>query len=128
MTRKTAYLRRGRAVTFLHPVPAGVRACAGFGLPEVIVAVTVLGAGVLGVAAVGSAAQKLAQIAAVRSAQTVAAASLLENVPAYGRGHLEVSVDTVGVAPGLIEIQVTVSGLGPAGEQEWVTRRALSGP
>lgn len=128
MTRKTAYLRRFRAVTFLHRVPPGVRTCAGLGLPEVIVAVTVLGAGILGVAAVGGAARKLAHMGAVRSAQTVAAAGTLENATVAGRGRLEVAVDTVGVSPGLIEIRVTVGGSGPAGDQEWVTRRALSGP
>ncbi|MCK5447813.1 MAG: prepilin-type N-terminal cleavage/methylation domain-containing protein [Gemmatimonadetes bacterium] len=127
MTRKTPYLRRFNVVTFLHPVLAGVRARSGFGLPEVIVAVTVFGAGVLGVAALGGAAGKLAHIAAVRSAQTVAAGSTLEHTPADVRGQLEVTVDTVGIVPGLIEIRVTVSGSGSAGARQWVARRSSTG-
>jgi len=128
MTRNTAYVSRFNVVKFLHPVLAGVRARRGLGLPEVIVAVTVFGVGVLGVAALGSAARNLAHIAAVRSAQTVAAGSTLENVPVDVRGHLEVTVDTAGVAPGLIEIRLTVSGSGSAGARRWVARRLSTGP
>jgi len=128
MTRNTAYVSRFNVVKFLHPVLAEDRARTGFGLPEVIVAVTVFGAGVLGVAAVGGAARNLAHIAAVRSAQTVAAGSTLENVPVEVRGHLEVTVDTAAVAPRLIEIRVTVSGSGSAGARQWVARRLSTGP
>jgi len=94
----------------------------------VIVAVTLFGAGVLGVAAVGGAARNLAHIAAVRSAQTVAAGSTLENVPLDVPGHLEVTADTAAVAPGLIEIRVTVSGWRSAGARQWVARRLSTGP
>ena len=128
MTRNTPDFRRISVVKFLHPVLAEDRARAGFGLPEVIVAVTVFGVGALGVAAVGSAAWKLAHIAAVRSAQTVAAGSTLENTPAEVRGNLEVTADTAAVAPGLIEIRVTVSGSGSAGARQWVARRPSKGP
>ena len=128
MTRKTPYVRRCNVVKFLHPVLAEDRSRTGFGLPEVIVAVTLFGAGVLGVAAVGGAARNLAHIAAVRSAQTVAAGSTLENVPVEVRGHLEATVDTAAVAPGLIEIRVTVSGSGSAGARQWVARRLSTGP
>lgn len=128
MTRITPYVSRFNVVKFLHPVLAGDRARTGFGLPEVIVAVTVFGAGVLGVAAVGGAARNLAHIAAVRSAQTVAAGSALENVPVDVRGHLEVTADTAAVAPGLIEIRLTVSGSGSAGARRWVVRRLVAGP
>mgnify|MGYP007044810550 CR=1 FL=1 len=56
MARNTPKVSRIEVVKFLHPVLAEDRARTGFGLPEVIVAVTVFGAGVLGVAAVGGAA------------------------------------------------------------------------
>jgi hypothetical protein len=128
MTRNTPDVSRINVVKFLHPVFAEDRSRTGFGLPEVIVAVTVFGAGVLGVAAVGGAARNLAHIAAVRSAQTVAAGSTLENVPGDARGHLEVTADTAAVAPGLIEIRVTVSGWRSAGERQWVVRRLSTGP
>jgi hypothetical protein len=128
MTRKTLYFRRFSVVAFLHPVLTGTRARAGIGLPEVVVAVTVLGAGIIGVAAVGGAARKLATIAAVRSAQTVVAGTTLERAPADVRENLGVMVDTVGVAPGLIEIRLTVSGSGLANERLWVARRPSRGP
>jgi len=128
MTRNTPYFRRFSVVAFLHPVLAGTRVRAGFGLPEVVVAVTVLGAGILGVAAVGGAARKLAHIAAVRSAQTVVASTTLERAPADVRWDLEVMVDTIAIAPGLIEIQLTVSGSGSAGARLWVARRPSGSP
>lgn len=128
MTRNTPCVRRFNVVKFLHPVLAGDRARTGFGLLEAIVAVTVFGVGVLGVAAVVGAARNLAHIAAVRSAQTVAAGSVLENVPMEIRGYLEVAADTAAVAPGLIEIRVTVSGSGSAGARQWVARRLSAGP
>ena len=128
MTRNTPDLRRIHVVKFLHPVLVEDRARSGFGLPEVIVAVTVFGAGVLGVAAVGGAARNLAHIAAVRSAQTVAAGSTLENAPADVRGDLEVTADTAAVVAGLIEIRVTVSGSRSAGARQWVARRLSNGP
>lgn len=128
ITRNTPDVSRFNVVKFLHPVLAEDRARTGFGLPEVIVAVTVFGAGVLGVAALGGTAQKLAHIAAVRSAQTVAAGGTIENFPAHVPGHLEVTADTAAVAPGLIEIRVTVSGSGSAGARQWVVRRLSKGP
>ena len=128
MTGNIPYFSRFGTVTFLHPMLAGTRARAGLGLPEVVVAVTVLGAGILGVAALGGAARRLADIAAVRSAQTVAASAALENARADVRGNLDATVDTVAVAPGLIELQVTVSGSRSAGAQLWVTRRPSVGP
>ncbi|MBT8479053.1 MAG: hypothetical protein KJO06_09055 [Gemmatimonadetes bacterium] len=128
MTRITAYFRRFSLVNFLHPLLVGARARVGIGLPEVIVAVTVLGAGLLGVAALGSGAAKLAHIAAVRSAQTLAAAGTLEDAPVETRVPLEVTVDTVDVAPGLLEIRVTVSGSRFAGGRVWVARRLSTGP
>lgn len=124
----TAYFRRVGVVTFLHAVLLGNRARSGFGLPEVVVAVTVLGVGVLGVAALGGAASKLRHIGAVRSAQTVAVATLLEDVSAVGPTDLETTVDTTRVFEGLIELRVTVSGAGPAGPLSWVTRRPSEGP
>jgi hypothetical protein len=128
MTRNTPYLCRFSVVKFLHPVLTGTRARTGIGLPEVVVAVMVFGVGILGVAAVGGAARKLAHIAAVRCVQTMVASATLERAPADVRGDLEVKADTVGVAPGLIEIQLTVSGLGPAGARLWVARRPSGGP
>lgn len=128
MTPNTPNFSRNDVVKFLHPVLAEDRVRTGFGLPEVIVAVTLFGAGILGVAAVGGAARNLAHIAAVRSAQTVAAGSTLENVPLDVPGHLEVTADTAAVAPGLIEIRVTVSGWRSAGARQWVARRLSTGP
>jgi len=128
MNRNTPDVSRINVVKFLHPVLAEDRARTGFGLPEVIVAVMLFGTGVLGVAALGGAARNLAHIAAVRSAQTVAAGSTLENVPGDVRGHLEVTADTAAVAPGLIEIRVMVSGWRSAGERQWVARRLSTGP
>jgi hypothetical protein len=128
MTRKTACFRRFRLVEFLHPVLAGVRLRTGFGLLEAIIAVTVFGVGVLGVAAVGGATVKLVHIAAVRSAQAVAAGSALESVPTSVGRYLDIAVDTTGVVPGLIEIHVTVGGSGSVGARRWVARRPSSGP
>jgi hypothetical protein len=128
MTRNAPKVSRIDVVKFLHPVLAEDRARAGFGLTEVIVAVTVFGTGVLGVAALGGAARNLAHIAAVRSAQTVAAGSTLESVPWDVRGHLDATADTAAVAPGLIEIRVTVSGWRSAGARQWVARRLSTGP
>jgi hypothetical protein len=128
MTRNTAYFRHFSVVKFLHPVLTGTRARAGIGLPEVVVALTVFGVGILGVAAVGGAARKLAHVAAVRTDQTVVASTTFERAPADVRGDLEVMVDTVAVAPGLIEIQLTVSGSGSAGALLWVARRPSGGP
>jgi hypothetical protein len=127
MARITAYFCRFRVVEFLHPLLVGARARVGIGLPELIVAVTVLGAGVLGVAALGSGAAKLARIASVRSAQALAAGGTLEDAPVVTRVPVEVTVDTAGVAPGLIEIRVTVGGSRSAGNRVWVTRRLSPG-
>ena len=126
--RNTSYIRRFGVVTFLHAVLLGNRARSGLGLPEVVVAVTVLGVGILGVAALGGAASKLRHIAAVRSAQTVAGATLLEGVSAVGPADLEATVDTTQVFQGLIELRVTVSGAGPAGPLSLVARRPSEGP
>ena len=128
MTRNTLYVSRFSVVKFLHPVLTGTHARTGIGLPEVVVAVTVFGIGILGVAAVGGAARKLAHIAAVQSVQTVVASTTLERTPAHAQEDLEVKIDTVGVAPGLIEIQLTVSGSGSAGARLWVARRPSGGP
>jgi len=127
ITLDTAYCQRFRLVTFLHAVLLGNRSRSGFGLPEVVVAVTVLGVGVLGVAALGGAASKLRHIGAVRSAQTVAVATLLEGVSAVGPADLEATVDTTSVFQGLIELRVKVSGAGPAGPLSWVARRQSEG-
>lgn len=127
-TRNTPYFCRCGVVAFLHPVVGGNRSRAGFGLAEVVVAVTVLGAGVLGVAALGNGARKLGHIAAVRGAQTFAAATVLEGASAVGPEALEIMVDTTVVLPGLLEFRVTVSGSGPAGPQSWVARRPAEGP
>ena len=128
MTRHTAYLRHFSVVKFLHPVLTGTRVRAGIGLPEVVVALTVFGVGILGVAAVGSAARKLAHVAAVRTEQTVVASTRFERATADVQRDLEVMVDTVAVAPGLIEIQLTVSGSGSAGALLWVARRPSGSP
>jgi hypothetical protein len=124
----TPYFRRFKVVTILHSVLTGSRARAGLGLPEVIVAVTVFGAGVLGVAAIGGAARKMANVAAVRSGQTVAASQVLEGAPAGSSPMFEVTVDTVMPAPGLIEYRVTVRGTATVGPRSWVARRPSEWP
>jgi hypothetical protein len=139
MTRNALYVRGFDVVEFLRSVLAGDRARIGLGLPEVIIAVTVFGVGVLGVAAMGGAARRLAEIAAVRSAQTVAAGTVLDMVLADSSGleprtlevgsrNLTVTIDTTWVEPGLIEIRVTVDGSGPAGRRLWVARRLSESP
>lgn len=127
-TRNAADFGRFGVVAFLHPVLAGNRARSGIGLPEVIVAVTVAGIGILGVAAMGSAARRLANVAAVRSAQTLVASRVLDGTPADAQADVEAVVDTIAVAPGLIELHVTVSGSGSVGQRSWVARRRSSGP
>lgn len=127
MSPNTAYLSPISVVAFLHPVLLGNRSRAGFSLPELAVAVTVLGAGVLGVAALGGGARRLAHVAAVRSAQTAVAVSVLEGASADGQWDLDFTADTAEVVPGLVEIRLTVSGSGPAGPRSWVARRALDG-
>ena len=139
MTRNALYIRGFDVVAFLRSVLAGDRARIGLGLPEVIIAVTVFGVGVLGVAAMGGAARRLAEIAAVRSAQTVAAGAVLDLALADSSGleprtlevgsrNLTVTIDTTWVKPGLIEIRVTVDGSGPAGRRLWVARRLSESP
>ena len=139
MTRNALYIRGFDLVAFLRSVLAGDRARIGLGLPEVIIAVTVFGVGVLGVAAMGGAARRLAEIAAVRSAQTVAAGAVLDMALADSSGleprtlevgsrNLTVTIDTTWVEPGLIEIRVTVDGSGPAGRRLWVARRLSESP
>jgi Tfp pilus assembly protein PilV len=100
----------------------------GLGLPEVIVAVTVLGAGVLGVAAIGGAARKMANVAAVRSAQAVAAGQVLEGARTGPHPTFEVALDTVTLGPGLIELRVTVGGSGTVGALSWVARQSPGWP
>ncbi len=111
------------AVTILHSGSGGSRVRAGFGTVEVIVAVAVFGAGILGVAALGSGAWRMAQVASLRSDQALAAASVLE----WGRlpaADLDVEADTVVVSPGLVEVRVTVrSRAGPGGPETWIARR-----
>jgi hypothetical protein len=123
MTPNSACFRRFNVVTILHSVLTGSRARSGLGLPEVIVAVTVLGAGVLGVAAIGGAARRMANVAAVRSAQTLAAGQVLEGVPALPHPAFGVAVDTVMLGPGLIELRVTVGGASAVGALSWVARQ-----
>jgi len=113
-----------RVVEFLHAVLAGERRCRGLGLPEVIVATAVLGAGVSGAAAIGLGARRMAHVGAVRTAQTIAAGSVLEGAalpPASA--HLAIAADTVGLGDGLIEVRVTVGGWGKAGKRTWVSRK-----
>ncbi|MDP2470019.1 MAG: prepilin-type N-terminal cleavage/methylation domain-containing protein [Candidatus Palauibacterales bacterium] len=128
MPRGIAYFRRFEVVAFLHP--EGVRAHAedGFGLVEVIVALTVLCLGVLGVVGLGSAAHRMAQVGAVRSAQTILATAVLEGGTASVPGALEVSGDSVALGSGVVEIRVTVNGSAWTGPRTWVTRRPARGP
>ena len=127
-TLKSLYFRRFNVVTILHAVLSGSRARRGLGLPEVIVAVTVFGAGVLGVAAIGVAARRMANVAAVRSAQALAAGQVLEGAPASPQSTFDVAVDTVMPGPGLIELRVTVDGAGAVGALSWVARQPAGWP
>jgi predicted lysophospholipase L1 biosynthesis ABC-type transport system permease subunit len=128
MTRKAPYFRHLRVVEFLHSVLAGVRARSGTGLPEVLIAIAVFGTGVLGVVSIGSAARRMAHVAATRSAQVLSADGELEQTASVAPETLAVTVDTVVVAPGLIELRVTVAGAGPAAKRVWVARRSYSSP
>jgi hypothetical protein len=128
MTPNSPYFRRPKVVAILHALLTGVRARSGLGLPEVIVAVAVFGAGVLGVAAIGGAARKMANVAAVRSAQTLAAGQVLEGVRPRPHPDLGVAVDTVVPGPGLIELRVTVGGAGVVGALSWVARQPAERP
>lgn len=127
-TPNDPYFRGLDVVTILHAVLTGNRARSGLGIPEVLVAVTVFGAGVLGVAAIGGAAGKMANVAAVRSAQALAAGQVLEGVPPRPHPMLGVAVDTVMAGPGLIELRARVGGAGAVGGLSWVTRRPAVWP
>lgn len=117
-----------RLVAFLHAVPRGKVRDAGIALPELIVSLTLLGAGALGVAAIGQGAARMARIGAERSAQAIAATRSFEGAGrGSGTGGLDVAVDTVRIGSRLVEITVTVSGRGGMGSQTWATRR-ISGP
>jgi hypothetical protein len=117
-----------RVVEFLHAVLAGDRRCRGIGLPEVIVATVVLGAGVAGVAAIGLGARRMAHVGAVRTAQTIAAGSVLEGAAiGPGSADLTITADTARSGDNLVEVRVTVGGRGKVGNRTWVTRK-LAGP
>ena len=123
MTPNMADFRPFQAVAFLHSGSGGSRAASGFGTVEVILAAAVFAVGVLGVVALGSGAWRMARVASLRSDQALAAASVLEGgrPPAT---DLHVEADTVTVAPGLVELRITVDGgPGPGGPLTWVTRR-----
>lgn len=122
MTPNTPDFRPLHAVTFLHSGSGGSRAEAGFGTIEVIVAAAVFAVGILGVAALGSGAWRMARVAALRSDQARTAAAVLEGGRSPVTG-LAVDADTVDVSPGLVELRVTVDGgAGPGGSTTWVTR------
>jgi len=116
-----------RVVEFLHAVLPGKRLRAGFALLEVIVAIAVLGAGVVGVAAIGLGARRMTHVAAVRTAQTVAAQAFFEGrTPSPGFSDLVLAADTALIRDGLIEVRVTVDGRGIASDRVWVTRKPVS--
>ncbi len=139
ITRNRAYFRPFRLVEILHSSDPGARACRGFSLPEVLVALVVLGVGLLGVAAIGRAGRQLAEVAAVRTAQAVAAHEIL--TPSGTRsGSLEggaieigarllgVTIDTVVVSSRVLELRLTVDGSGAVGALEVVTRSFAGSP
>jgi hypothetical protein len=116
-------------VEFLRAVPAGKRpSSAGFALVEVVVAIALLGAGVLGVAAIGLGGQRMARIGAARTGQAITAASVLEEAGRRsGAGISGVVVDTTRIGDRLLELRVSARAREGAGEWSWVTRR-LSAP
>ncbi len=135
MALKTAYFGVCSMVGFLHSVVRERADTRGSGLLEVLVALMVFGVGVLGVTAIGVSARKLAEIAAVRTAQVLAGEMMLDHASggrAIGRSdtvvigarRFGVSADTVRIDSGLVEIRVTVGESGSAGSWEVLARRA----
>lgn len=133
------YIRCFGMVDFLHFVRRKSANSRGLGLPEVLVALTVFGVGVLGVAAVGASARRLAEIAAVRSAQALAGEMMFrhgfDGWPAarwdtviVGGHRMSISADTVRVAADLLEIRLRIGGSGPAGPWDVVSRQREASP
>lgn len=133
--RKWAYFSPFRVVAILHPGLRGARAQRGFGLPEALAAAAVLSIGLVGLTAVAHSSRRLAEIAATRTAQTLAARTVLEpadghlRVPGvpetvtFGARRLVVSVDTARLSASLIEFRVAVQGTAATGPLEIVARR-----
>lgn len=135
MSPRTAYLRAIRVVANLHFVPPEMPLYRGFGLIEALVALVVLGVAATGVVAVSGAGRQLREIAAVRTAQVLAARAAVDAIDGrrawlavdtvqVGKRRLEVTIDTLRVAAGLLEVRISVEGSGPAARYEMVTRRA----
>lgn len=114
-----------RVVEFLRAIRTGERpASAGFALAEVIVAIALFGTGVLGAVAIGIGGQRMAHIGAARTAQAIAAMSVLEQGGlTSGARSSDVVVDTTRIGARLLELRVTVRDRGPAGPRSWVTRK-----
>lgn len=132
--RKTAYLSPSRMVAILHSTLPEDLSREGFGLAEVMVAVLVLCVGLLGVASFAYSSRRLAELAATRTAQTIAAHRVLDAVgPAgsssrpdtveVGDRRLAVWLDTLHIGERLVELRLTVAGRAAAGDLEVVTRR-----
>lgn len=118
-----------RAVGFLHPRLLGIRAREGFGIIEAMAAVMLFGVGVLGAVALGSGAWRMTQAAALRTAQSRAAAGILDGGWGTPRADLVIGADTFVVAPGLVELRVTVGvGSGAENARTWTTRRLDPNP
>lgn len=129
ITLNVPVFRLPRAVKFLHPRLVGIRAPDGFGILEAMVAVTLFGTGVLGVVALGSGAVRMTQTAALRSAQSRAAAGILDGGWGTPRADLVLEVDTVDVSPGLVEFRAIVgAGSGADHAMTWITRRLDPNP
>jgi prepilin-type N-terminal cleavage/methylation domain-containing protein len=135
MSRKTLHSSHIRVVENLHSVPPNVRSARGFSLVEALVALAVLGVAAAGVVAMGGAGRRLGEIAAVRTAQVLAAREAMEAIDGgrtwtatdtvqVGRRRLAVTIDTARIAPGLVEVRITVRASGTGGPHELVTRRA----
>jgi prepilin-type N-terminal cleavage/methylation domain-containing protein len=112
-------------VEFLRAVPAGKRPFrAGFALVEVMVAIALLGAGVLGVAAIGLGGQRMARIGAARTGQAITAVSVLEQAGRTSGSRISgVVVDTTRIGDRLLELRISARAREGAGEWSWVTRR-----
>ena len=139
MGRNGARFRHIRVVEKLHHLTAKARTSRGFSLVEALAAVAVLGVAATGITAVGVAARRLAEGASVRAAQGLAThvvIAALDGTRAWpggnevqvGRRRLAFAIDTTRLAPTLLEVRIVVSGHGPVGPRETVTRRAALPP
>ena len=133
---RSPYFGPCRLVAILHSRWREGLSDGGFGLAEAMVALLVLCVGLLGVASVAHSSRRLAELAATRTAQTIAVRRVLDPAgssrpaggPAtvtVGRRRLAVWLDTTRIGERLVELRLIVKGGSAAGDLEVVTRRSV---